>query len=517
MKRSVVLLVSVASVVLFAGSGFAQTFDLVFDAPGGTEVAGAPGQVVEVPIDIILTTSDAGVTGMSYSLGASSDGVDFELLANHPIPCDARCIADRDDPIIDGDVFFFQGAPTDPGKEPDSGALAGLGPQGESYVAAIAYNPLSIPPFQLPAGDSIVGKIKLAITIPATPGGTVVVEFRNGHQGPGEPVNNGITFSNATQTPTLGSITITTVVEPAKVDLAFQGDANPGVAVGEREGDLSVTVGLSTELKGDDGVAGWQYSIQHSSNIEVTGTEIAPGLFTAVPDLCEEDDPTDCDVGFEATDFGGDVDPDLIFQQSDPADPACELVVGEAQGNGVTSGVTFALPPDPDLNQELPPNTGGFVDVMVINYRLVDPMPNEPVVVSFNWVNCMKGVGVRLKTGVTVSGKTVKPLSRTDLEITIDPVNKSNFKRHDANNDGEQDLSDAVYVLDFQFFGGEVPACPDAADANNDQKINIADAIEMISVSFRGKAAIPPFVECGTDDESDADSCPPNSSTECNA
>ena len=53
MKRSVVLLVSVASVVLFAGTGFAQneTFDLKFAAQGDTTVQGAPGSVVEVPID----------------------------------------------------------------------------------------------------------------------------------------------------------------------------------------------------------------------------------------------------------------------------------------------------------------------------------------------------------------------------------------------------------------------------------------------------------------------------------
>ena len=59
------------------------------------------------------------------------------------------------------------------------------------------------------------------------------------------------------------------------------------------------------------------------------------------------------------------------------------------------------------------------------------------------------------------------------------------------------------------------PDCPDAADANNDERINIADAIEIVMVIFRGKPAIPPFVECGKDAETDSESCPPNSSTEC--
>ncbi len=96
-------------------------------------------------------------------------------------------------------------------------------PQGDGYTAAIAYA-VGPPPFLLPEGDSPVGFITLSITIPSNPG-TIVLEYRDGMQGPGGPLTNGITFQNATQTPTLGSLTIN--VTPSKASsIPFDADGS---------------------------------------------------------------------------------------------------------------------------------------------------------------------------------------------------------------------------------------------------------------------------------------------------
>lgn len=227
MRRSALLLAALASAILFARDGFTQeTFEFRFE--GCEDISGGAGAQVTLEVDFVLNASAMGTTGMSYSMAASSpDGVEFLLEANHPLPCDARCFSDNG--VGDGDVFFFQGAPVDPSKEPTAGPLAGMGAQGQGYVAAIAYNPLSIPPFQLPAGDSLVGKVKVTVTIPEE-SGTVVLEFKDGLQGPGEPVNNGVTFANQTQPVTLGSCTINVAATPSSA-IPFDADGSNALDV----------------------------------------------------------------------------------------------------------------------------------------------------------------------------------------------------------------------------------------------------------------------------------------------
>ena len=82
------------------------------------------------------------------------------------------------------------------------------------------------------------------------------------------------------------------------------------------------------------------------------------------------------------------------------------------------------------------------------------------------------------------------------------------FVRGDCNDDGQNDISDAVFSLATLFQGGTAPACDDACDLNDDGRVNIADVIHGLSGLFSGgPAPNSPYPGCGTDSTMDPISC----------
>jgi hypothetical protein len=76
----------------------------------------------------------------------------------------------------------------------------------------------------------------------------------------------------------------------------------------------------------------------------------------------------------------------------------------------------------------------------------------------------------------------------------------ASFRRGDANADGQNNIADAVYILQNLFAGGPSIVCPDAADANDDEGVNIADAVYILQNLFAGGPALPaPSPGCGID------------------
>ncbi len=79
-----------------------------------------------------------------------------------------------------------------------------------------------------------------------------------------------------------------------------------------------------------------------------------------------------------------------------------------------------------------------------------------------------------------------------NVAVTVDgeePVVIS--ERGDANADGQIDLSDPVFTLQYLFRGGAVPPCMAAADANGDGAIDISDPTYTLNHLFIGGAEHP--------------------------
>ncbi|MCK5126538.1 MAG: dockerin type I repeat-containing protein [candidate division Zixibacteria bacterium] len=56
----------------------------------------------------------------------------------------------------------------------------------------------------------------------------------------------------------------------------------------------------------------------------------------------------------------------------------------------------------------------------------------------------------------------------------------------DANGDGEVNIGDTVYLINYVFNGGPAPDPIEAGDANNDDEVNIGDGVFIINYAFKG-------------------------------
>jgi hypothetical protein len=112
------------------------------------------------------------------------------------------------------------------------------------------------------------------------------------------------------------------------------------------------------------------------------------------------------------------------------------------------------------------------------------------------------------------------PEDEVDLEfglpnLGVDPVEpepETSFIRGDCNGDGATaDLTDAVFLLGFNFAGTDAPPCDAACDLDGDGDIaSVTDAIAMLSFTFVGGAPpVAPFPACGPE------TAPPEAALAC--
>jgi hypothetical protein len=149
---------------------------------------------------------------------------------------------------------------------------------------------------------------------------------------------------------------------------------------------------------------------------------------------------------------------------------------------------------------------GGTADLATIKY---DGAGNLEWVARYRGpggsVDNPTGIALDADGGVYVSGGsrveggvpeivTVRYADRqTDVE---------RFRRGDVNGDGEVSgqVTDAVYLLNFNFSGGPEPPCLAACDANGDGQVTgmVTDAVYLLTFSFLGgPAPATPFPACG--------------------
>jgi len=72
--------------------------------------------------------------------------------------------------------------------------------------------------------------------------------------------------------------------------------------------------------------------------------------------------------------------------------------------------------------------------------------------------------------------------------LTLVGGDGTRFLRGDANDDGDINITDGVFVLNFLFLGGDGPTCREAANPNGDTDVNLTDGIYILNFLFLGGA-----------------------------
>lgn len=181
--------------------------------------------------------------------------------------------------------------------------------------------------------------------------------------------------------------------------------------------------------------------------------QFAPGEFPGL-----ESGQSPIRLGLEVADVDADGDPDLIF-------PVHELGNNEA--------------PDLYLNQggAQQGNVGAFVKAVVF-----------PVPVGVYSQIPMGDIDGDGDLDALVLGAELGVL-RSQIFTGVNPPLA--FRRGDVNEDGAQDLSDAVAILGYLFLGATAPACELAADVNDSGEVDLSDAVALLGHLFLGSSAPP--------------------------
>jgi len=99
--------------------------------------------------------------------------------------------------------------------------------------------------------------------------------------------------------------------------------------------------------------------------------------------------------------------------------------------------------------------------------------------------------------------------NRSVRGVNAERLFENTFIRGDANADGDVDISDSIFTLEFLFLGGPLPLCSKATDSNDDGEVDISDFILDLHFLFLGSVlSLPsPYPGCAWDPSPDALSC----------
>jgi hypothetical protein len=90
------------------------------------------------------------------------------------------------------------------------------------------------------------------------------------------------------------------------------------------------------------------------------------------------------------------------------------------------------------------------------------------------------------------------------------PPVEDEFRRGDANGDGVVQMSDWNFIRIYLHYGGDPPACMDAADADDDGDIDDNDGFYILNYLFGANEPPPPDPgpdDCGDDPTADLLDC----------
>ena len=139
----------------------------------------------------------------------------------------------------------------------------------------------------------------------------------------------------------------------------------------------------------------------------------------------------------------------------------------------------------------------GFIWTDGEMHRLLDMAPAPAVNLGFPQRINDDGVIAGSGLAETTIGFVLAPKLETPL-----------FRRGDANADGDVDISDAIWTIQFLFRDGPSPSCNAAADANGDAVIDLSDGMLVIAYQLQGGSRpAEPFLDCGAGSNGSGLSC----------
>ena len=82
------------------------------------------------------------------------------------------------------------------------------------------------------------------------------------------------------------------------------------------------------------------------------------------------------------------------------------------------------------------------------------------------------------------------------------------FIRGDANDDGQVDIADAIWIINSLFQGGQILDCTGANDANADNQFDISDGLYLLAYRLLGGSSPPaPYPACGINADPELEDC----------
>ncbi len=142
----------------------------------------------------------------------------------------------------------------------------------------------------------------------------------------------------------------------------------------------------------------------------------------------------------------------------------------------------------------------------LVNWTAVDPTgaiatATQIITVEAEAIDC-NGNGV-LDVCDIASGAS---LDENDNQVPDEC--EQTFRRGDANADGQIDIADGVFLLNYLFLNGPSGDCQDSLDVNDDGQVQLSDAIWVITYQFaNGPEPLSPFLQCGDDLTPDSLGC----------
>ena len=237
----------------------------------------------------------------------------------------------------------------------------------------------------------------------------------------------------------------------------------------ERELGIQLTTSENTS---DQGAQGWSLSVS------VTGVEPLSVTTQGTVAARETDDPPG-------------------FMKPAP-DGFLRAWVGSC---GDTKGVGSAIVLSLTEVAYLPP-TGPALILRVTVGGVAPVQPDEFISARLEFRDgCFPGPGSPHNNVITWRGNTTLPELGPACEFFVDGFPAPRFLRGDANDDGEVDISDSLFILGCKFLGTGCPGCRDAGDLNDSGDMDISDAVHGLNFLFSGGPPPPhPGPEtCGSD------------------